>query len=534
MQHILKPKYIKWHLCLVMLLFSCMISYAQCIPLYNVAVGCSSGDDLDDFILYSTGTAGIIDTATGCTPGGHAIRTALFAPPELLQGATYSGIMKSNGDNGTAKIWIDFNNDLVFQPSDSVSSHVLLPINSLQYPFTISIPSNADTGIHRMRVRRSRNSSAGNNIDPCTIQVYGESHDYNVRIMPEHAADIGVYTISYPNENTIFCSGTPILVRMVVKNYGNNPQSNFTIRLTYSGPASGNVQSIYNGTLNAQSQDTLTIGFTPAIAGNYQLKAFTSMANDQRMSNDTFRTRTILVEQTPIPTLRDTAICADHFPFTLSAGNIGCTYLWSTASNNSTIQATQPGQYTVLITSPRLCTIRDTARITTFPMPSVAGIVIAGFGNQFHFSPGGAQDISRYYWDFGDGRSANTDTATHMYTAPGTYPVKLIVYNPCGTDTAIFNLIVWGTNTATITLPEHEIRVFPNPASDVLVIQPLAGLTATQVMLTDGKGRIVFNDHPGFINQSYQLPLNHLSNGNYVLIMRTEKGNFYKTILVIK
>jgi len=532
MWHCLKSGYLKCGACLVLLLLGNVLSQAQCIPLYNVAIGCSGADDIDDFILYSTGTTSIIDTNTGCTPGSHAIRTGLFRPLELLQGETYTGIMTTHKDNGVARIWIDFNNDLIFQPSDSVSAHVLLPMNSLPYPFTITIPANADTGIHRMRVRRSRNSSAGNSIDPCALQVYGESHDYNVRITPAYAEDIGVYTISYPNENAIFCSGAPIQVKAVVKNYGNNPQSNFTIRLAYSGPASGNLQGTYNGTLNAHSQDTLTIGFTPVIAGNYQLNAFTSMANDQRMNNDTFRARTILVEQTPISILRDTAICAAHFPFTLSAGNTGCTYLWSTASNNSTIQATQPGLYTVLITSPRLCKISDTARITTRPLPSVAGIIITGMGNEFHFSPGGVQRVSDYYWDFGDGSSAYSDTTTHIYTAPGTYPVKLIVSNKCGTDTATFNLIVLGTKTATIALPEHEIRVYPNPASSFLMIQPLVEMNAIQLLLADSKGDIVYNDRPGIIKQSYRLPLAHLASGNYVLIIRTAKGNFYKMISV--
>jgi hypothetical protein len=57
-------------------------------------------------------------------------------------------------------------------------------------------------------------------------------------------------------------------------------------------------------------------------------------------------------------------------------------------------------------------------------------------------------------------------------------------------------------------------------------------MNAIQLLLADSKGDIVYNDRPGIIKQSYRLPLAHLASGNYVLIIRTAKGNFYKMISV--
>jgi YVTN family beta-propeller protein len=44
--------------------------------------------------------------------------------------------------------------------------------------------------------------------------------------------------------------------------------------------------------------------------------------------------------------------------------------------------------------------------------------------------------IANYFWDFGDGTTANTplSTITHVYNAPGTYVVTLIVTNTAGTS----------------------------------------------------------------------------------------------------
>ena len=50
--------------------------------------------------------------------------------------------------------------------------------------------------------------------------------------------------------------------------------------------------------------------------------------------------------------------------------------------------------------------------------------------------------IQKVLWDFGDGTTSNSVTATHSYSLPGTYGVKLIVYNRQGT--AITNAYVPG------------------------------------------------------------------------------------------
>lgn len=47
-----------------------------------------------------------------------------------------------------------------------------------------------------------------------------------------------------------------------------------------------------------------------------------------------------------------------------------------------------------------------------------------------------------YYWDFGDGKSANTKNASHAYTSAGIFNVKLDVYSHNKNTSSNINITV--------------------------------------------------------------------------------------------
>ena len=49
----------------------------------------------------------------------------------------------------------------------------------------------------------------------------------------------------------------------------------------------------------------------------------------------------------------------------------------------------------------------------------------------------GTSIIDEFLWTFGDGGSATTDSASHIYTAASIYTVAFNVTNRCGLDTTI-------------------------------------------------------------------------------------------------
>ena len=56
-----------------------------------------------------------------------------------------------------------------------------------------------------------------------------------------------------------------------------------------------------------------------------------------------------------------------------------------------------------------------------------------------------SDDYSSFSWDFGDGSPSVNPSPQHIYTYPGTYPVKLTVkgYGEC-TDTLVKNIVIKG------------------------------------------------------------------------------------------
>lgn len=154
-----------------------------CTPVYtNTPYGCSGDDNINDFTLAGEDGTAFNDLATGCSVNAYDNRTAQ-TPVKLGQGSTYSGTISSvYGSSQFAKVWIDFNDNGVFESSDSVG--VISNITTAAIGYTIKLPANATLGNHRMRIRLIYfNLGNPNGIDPCASYTFGETHDYTVTVI---------------------------------------------------------------------------------------------------------------------------------------------------------------------------------------------------------------------------------------------------------------------------------------------------------------------------------------------------------------
>lgn len=67
--------------------------------------------------------------------------------------------------------------------------------------------------------------------------------------------------------------------------------------------------------------------------------------------------------------------------------------------------------------------------------------------------------IAEYQWDFGDGGRGSGRTASHAYTAPGTYVVRLTIVDPFGRSTSAAQTVTVTQSTQ----PTASFFVTPNP-----------------------------------------------------------------------
>ncbi len=101
--------------------------------------------------------------------------------------------------NDQAYVWIDYNNDGIF---DNTTERTAITINAATSTASITIPATALLGTTRMRVRYS-NSAGANYNTACGTALYGEVEDYIVKILPSCA------TVSSPaNSATINATGS--------------------------------------------------------------------------------------------------------------------------------------------------------------------------------------------------------------------------------------------------------------------------------------------------------------------------------------
>ncbi|MFT3746473.1 MAG: MBG domain-containing protein [Pyrinomonadaceae bacterium] len=152
-----------------------------CVP--ATVNGCSLGDNLARFsLLGESGTS--VDNVTGATcsasPLAYSDFTALPAVT-IARGGTFSGFMKTGNANDYATIWIDANDDAVFQDSERILDN--LNIGTVDKAYAIHVPTGMAAGTHRLRVRNVGYAVPPTTVtDSCASYAGGETEDYTVTI----------------------------------------------------------------------------------------------------------------------------------------------------------------------------------------------------------------------------------------------------------------------------------------------------------------------------------------------------------------
>jgi hypothetical protein len=142
-----------------------------CIP------SSSSANTYVDNFSTSNGSANISNLTSGFTAGGYGDWTAQAV--ESFETGTFNFNAEIVGGTAGFSIWIDWNNDLVF---DNVTEKVF---NTTAYgsgPFTgtITIPALTAIGDYRMRISTDWNQSNPSN--PCGAQTRAEFEDYTITV----------------------------------------------------------------------------------------------------------------------------------------------------------------------------------------------------------------------------------------------------------------------------------------------------------------------------------------------------------------
>ncbi|AMS26063.1 hypothetical protein AEM51_02605 [Bacteroidetes bacterium UKL13-3] len=192
------------------MLFSIKNSYAQtyCMPVFTAA--CTS-DDFINNVFTTGGVRNINNLTTGCN--GTLPSNTTFFPNQLLS-ANPNDVITINVQSGAAwgqgfRVWVDWNNDGLFDATESV--YASPASNTTVNTGTFTIPSLASPGIVRLRVM-CRFANVPLNTDACaTTLTFGEVEDYNLQVLgatPVTVPPIASFAYSKTPMDTVFI-GSP-------------------------------------------------------------------------------------------------------------------------------------------------------------------------------------------------------------------------------------------------------------------------------------------------------------------------------------
>lgn len=172
------------------------------------------------------------------------------------------------------------------------------------------------------------------------------------------------------------------------------------------------------------------------------------------------------------------------------------------------------------VTSAQGCSSQASIVITVNPIP------VALFTNQNNGLTSYLSDLSQHSnsweWDFGDGSSVDTtQNPTHQFPDNGTYFVRLIVSNACGSDTIIKQVYVnKALSNEDYTTNNNNIHLYPNPAKDQLTLT-IEKLTHGDAMIDiiDISGKAIFHSKQLIQNntEEIKIPIANLATGVYTI-----------------
>jgi hypothetical protein len=165
----------------------------------NPTGDCSFGDGFTRFIMVD------IDNSSSCSPGGYGDYTAQST--NVMLNTPIDVSFQSGYEDQTVSIFIDFNDNFVFEPSELVVADFSAPVQGVLYTTNFTIPNdNALAGTHLMRARSSWIISDASSADPCADFTYGETEDYTVVVEPNLSVEDDEFNkaklLVYPTENS--------------------------------------------------------------------------------------------------------------------------------------------------------------------------------------------------------------------------------------------------------------------------------------------------------------------------------------------
>jgi|GEM_PF-1210864 len=226
---------------------------------------------------------------------------------------------------------------------------------------------------------------------------------------------------------------------------------------------------------------------------------------------------TVTVLSRPSVTLDpgDTSFCEGGVvTLEVSTQDTGLTYVWKNdqavvpLATASFLEINSTGVYRVIVGRSAVSGCEDstnTVTVTVHPLP-VPGVTWDGL--TFHATPG----YVSYQWETGGQGIAGSTDSTFQPASDGGYSVTVVDSNGCTGTSPVYNVTLGIGSTS----PAAAVRVYPNPARDVVYI---AAPVPVQATLCNMEGKILMQQ-----SEAHEIDMRMYAAGVYMLRISDSRG----------
>ena len=232
-----------------------------CVP--NSGSGCQFGDLIANVTLNTLSN----NSGTVCVAAYNDYTENPGLTTTLLPSSTYNCVIGTGAYAQSFAVWIDYNDDLIFDASERVGYTINPVAANSTATFSIVLSCTPPVGNHVMRVRSAWDVElAGINVTPCGTQNYGEVEDYLITIAPAPTC---------PAPGQLSLVSTTTTTANLTWNMGCSSATNFDFEYGPTGfvQGTGTLVSNVSATINAGVGSYTLTGLTPNTAYSIYFRA---------------------------------------------------------------------------------------------------------------------------------------------------------------------------------------------------------------------------------------------------------------------
>ena len=460
-----------------------------------------------------------------------------------------------NTYSNRVRVYIDYNNDGQFDTTNEMVWYS--PLVSGYRNDTITVPT---IGVVKGKVLRMRIMADDINIpnEPCGTLQHGESEDFGITI-EDNTCELTSFSLG---NDTAQCGGSVSVSAGTYSEYlWSTGATTSSISVATTGDYSVQVVNA-NGCIGSDTM-RVAVNSVPTVdlgnditqcggnvtidAGSFAGYAWSNGTTSQNITTSTSGTFSVVVtdangcEDTDEITVSIYTPETDFLPTTsdLCVGDIldagaGSGYAWSTGATSQIVAVSTSNTYSVTKLDANGCLVSDNTVVTIVPLP-VAGFTFSiynksssGFKSDFTNTSSNQDRVS---WDFGNGSTSDQNSPTANFNI-GSYDVRLIVFNDCGSDTLV-QVVAY---TASVSeLEGSSIHVYPNPATDVLNVISVGNQSLDGITVYDIYGKQILSWESS-VNSTEKVVLStsDFASGTYYVAITSSEANIVKRVVVTK